>query len=290
MIEAARYQYLVSRQAFLDLRDKRYRMNPVNPNRLQYSEVDEINHVLGRFSFGASHDAMAERLNENWADANRPAAEKSQIAEIARTLGAPKLWQQQFGDSQFLRKFLAEKISTMSKAEFDRDLETLINRYREIEAACVLPFPESNRKLGQLSKAWTLDKTWKRSFPFLWSLPKPIPQRAIRQMYANAYLAAAVIKKWRSENNGKTPPNIEVTLKAAGIDLIPVDPCSGKPLRLKTNPKQASLDVVVYSVGEAGKDQSGKPFADRRYQRWVEIGSSHLMSGNHDVPDGDWVF
>jgi hypothetical protein len=83
--------------------------------------------------------------------------------------------------------------------------------------------------------------------------------RASAQAEARAILAPraaeclVALKLWRNHRK-EAPTDLEAVVKAAGILRVPIDPYSGKPLRM------AIIDgePVIYSVGRDGRDDGGR--------------------------------
>jgi hypothetical protein len=57
---------------------------------------------------------------------------------------------------------------------------------------------------------------------------------------------------------GRLPATLDELVSAGLIEQVPVDPFSGKPIRMKVREQE----VVVYSVGSDGRDDGGNPRRD----------------------------
>jgi hypothetical protein len=82
-------------------------------------------------------------------------------------------------------------------------------------------------------------------------MPAESQARVRAAVRANECLMA--LKLWR-EHATKPPTDLEAVVKAAGLPRVPVDPYSGKPLRM------AIIDgePVIYSIGRDGRDDGGR--------------------------------
>jgi hypothetical protein len=76
-------------------------------------------------------------------------------------------------------------------------------------------------------------------------------QRATACIRASECLIALVLYH---QTNGKPASDLGTAVKAAGLKAVPIDPFSGRPLRISTIDGQ----VVVYSIGKDGRDDGGK--------------------------------
>ena len=65
------------------------------------------------------------------------------------------------------------------------------------------------------------------------------------------------LKLWK-DHSKEIPADLETVVKAAGLPQIPIDPYSGKPLRM------AIIDgePVIYSIGKDGRDDGGRIDSD----------------------------
>jgi hypothetical protein len=89
------------------------------------------------------------------------------------------------------------------------------------------------------------------------------PAKATAETQARAELALRAaecliaLKPWKSRSK-EVPPSLVTVVKAARLPRVPIDPYSGKPLRM------AIIDgePVIYSVGEDGCDDGGRIDSD----------------------------
>ena len=61
------------------------------------------------------------------------------------------------------------------------------------------------------------------------------------------------LRRWQLDHDG-TPPDLETIVKAAGMQGVPPDPYTGRPLQMTT----VNGEPVIYSVGMDGKDDQGR--------------------------------
>ena len=61
------------------------------------------------------------------------------------------------------------------------------------------------------------------------------------------------LRRWQLEHTDEAP-DLETLVKAAGMTSIPIDPYSGKPLRMGSDVGKQ----VIYSVGPDGKDDKAE--------------------------------
>jgi hypothetical protein len=57
---------------------------------------------------------------------------------------------------------------------------------------------------------------------------------------------------------GHLPATLDELVSAGVIERVPVDPFSGKPIRMKVKEQE----VIIYSVGSDGRDDGGDPRRD----------------------------
>jgi hypothetical protein len=222
------------------------------------------------------------RLGKRWESSGRPAAEiekvkaMSLVFERARAGAA----EEHFAAQEMYEDGVAAIVSKMTQDDFNRDITILLERYRDIEAASSLGFPESTQKLDLLDKNWDIAGRWKNSPLLLWCEEPEIPPRALEVLRINAYLALAAIKRWRLTHNGKNPNDLQTAIEAAGIDQSVFDSFSGKSLFMNN---RGAATIEVYSVGYDGEDNNGEPIARLPH-------SEFSASSNTKLPDGDIVF
>jgi hypothetical protein len=89
------------------------------------------------------------------------------------------------------------------------------------------------------------------------------PAQAMAQIQARAELAPraaeclVALRLWKSRSK-QAPSDLETVVKAAGLPRVPIDPYSGKSLRM------AIIDgePVIYSIGRDGRDDGGRIDSD----------------------------
>ena len=196
-----------------------------------------------------------------------------------------KLSRQNEADEMGVTLFLLRDLDSMTKEDFAKEVAVLNKRYQQIEAACALPFPESNLKLEVLANQWTADDEWKSTKFLKWFQPKSFLHKGQRRsvLRSGAYLCLAAAMKWQRDQKGAPPETLAQALDNIGVKEIPVDPFSGAPLKMTVLGNR----VVVYSVGPDGDD-------DRAEKRFELYGNSlhggRTLPDNSPDPDGDVVF
>ncbi len=77
--------------------------------------------------------------------------------------------------------------------------------------------------------------------------------RARAELAPRAAECLVALKLWKMHST-KPPTDLEAVVKAAGLPGVPIDPYSGKPLRM------AIIDgePVIYSIGKDGRDDGGR--------------------------------
>jgi hypothetical protein len=154
-----------------------------------------------------------------------------------------------------LAPLLFNVFETITKEDFQAELKVLSTRCREIEAASKLPFPGSTKTLLQLQENWTTEDLWKATKILKWFSPhnKLVSVRTRSHLRTNALICMAAVRRWQLLHSGENPNSLEAALEAASIVGIPIDPHSGRPLKLLVGEK-----VLIYSVGPDEKDDLAK--------------------------------
>ena len=139
-------------------------------------------------------------------------------------------------DSSALLPFLSNRLKSMTRKDYETEVAILRSRCRHITEACQLGFPESTTQLKILGERWTTDDQWMDSKLLRWFKPEyNFASLRIRStLQTNALLCLAATKKWQLENAGEIPPDLGSVMAAAGIQSVPTDPYSGKPLKMAT--------------------------------------------------------
>ena len=192
-------------------------------------------------------------------------------------------------ESAGVTPIVASLLMSMTEEDYANEVTLLDVRYRQIEAACREPYPQSTADLKALDGNWTTDDAWKKTKLLKWFQPRYFVyrQRLEGEIRRNAMFCLAVTLKWQRDHGGRTPENLADAFAAIGLNEVPVDPFSGEPLKI------ASIDnhAVIYSVGPDGDDDHAAKRLD------VFHGGAALkflrprpaMEAN-PPPDGDIVF
>lgn len=244
IVESARAQHLEALTGMLNLKGKWARRSSANPTT---NEISQEIYKIGR-------TYNKDRI-ERWKAADLPANLVGDFVEVARAIEESKRGSTtRHGLFRKEEALLANAVMARRQTDFDRDIQLLKKRYRDIEAACALPYPESRERLRMLKSAWCSDEGWKQSVLLVATLPQDLPQRTNRIIYCRMFLCIAAIKKWRMEHNGNDPANLAEALSAIGVDEVPLDAITDAPILMK----EGQPNIVVYSVGWNGKDDGAK--------------------------------
>lgn len=280
VLERARYEYLIARSVFLNLKTKAYLANP------KFSEAGEIRIAVDRFRAIAGN-TYPQSFPQRWANSNRPPVEKEFVKRLALMHDRRPMGNYSDENHRVFEAFVAEKVLEMTDADFDRDFEIFRKRYQQIDAACKLPYVEATKELGKLRHDWVLgDDQWKDSPLLLMNEPGRLRSRVNYHLPLDAYLCLASLKKWKIEHNDEEPTTLTDALRAIGVDEVVVDPYSpnGKQLRRIRSNKR----LAVYSIGKDHKNNKGKqiPYKYRyRSEFWEPFDETSVPT-----PEGDIVF
>ena len=146
-------------------------------------------------------------------------------------------------------------VSAMTDADYAQEVEILNDRYRDIEAATALPFPERVDAIELLGESWTVDDGWRDTKFFKWILPhdKVIRASLRSAIRIRAYICLAALRKWQLNHEDQMPATLSEALEAANVSPAEVvDPYSGKPFGILS-----ATPLAVYSVGPDQKDDQG---------------------------------
>ncbi|MFK7735643.1 MAG: hypothetical protein AB8B50_06435 [Pirellulaceae bacterium] len=156
--------------------------------------------------------------------------------------------------------FLSGSFDSITAQSLEPDIAVLNTRHRQIKEACKLPYPESTVRLSELQGSWTLDGAWQQTAFLRWFLPldRVATTRRSAQTCRNAYLTLAAVRRWQLQHNGQDPSTLKLVFGEIGVSKVPVDPYSGKPLKLFSNSKS----IGTYSIGPDGKDDRAEVIYD----------------------------
>jgi len=273
VIDVAKYNYIKRRHTYEKLKRGKYvairtRSDAHIPMRPGETLHSQLSHLLD--SFGQSKFANGDQLRnappqvvEDWNNSDiHPRAVKQLITLSEQAQAGDGAYRSSEHFRIACANVRASIIGDMDANDYDTDLKLLDQRYREIEAACNKPYPESTKALTYLSRNWTNDDTWKKSPILLLHWPRVLPSRAKRVLHTNAWLCLAAIRKWQLEHDEENPSDLTEALNAAKIRTPVVDPYSGKQLIMR----QFNKKVMIYSVGPDGVDTQGKQVLRRSRQ------------------------
>lgn len=183
-------------------------------------------------------------------------------------------------DGAGLAPILFHVLPSMTADDYSNEVKLLVARYKQIEAACQKPYPQSTRELKVLCTQWTTDDAWRATKLLRWFQPQQYQYKARFQgeLRRNAVLCVAAVLKWTRDNEGRLPEDLEKVFSAIGLDHVPVDPYSGTPLKIAI----IGGKTAIYSVGPDGDDD--------RAARPIDVfhGGPALIA--EIPPDGDVVY
>ncbi len=295
VIEAAKYEHLMFRNLLRQLEKGEYAAQVEKRcEDLGLKSVLPLPSLLGtELGSLAGYDTNESILDDEIAELAKANPKMQDAAnllaqsrkEFEQQDPAQKLTRQNKADEMGVAMFLLRDLDSMRMGDYAKEVAVLNKRYKQIEAACALPFPESMSKLEILANQWTADDEWKSTKFLKWFQPESFLHKVQRRsvLRCGAYLCLAAAMKWQRDHDGAPPETLAQALDNVGVKEIPVDPFSGGPLKMTVRDNR----VVVYSVGPDGDD-------DRVQKRFELYGnSSHggrTRPDNSPNPDGDVVF
>ena len=251
-VEQAKWQFLRTASALIDLRDKEYKR--AMKNQTHWTNEDAIMSILYRgFSriqnlpkYLADH--FERRLDSEFENTVQFSDdEKKELEAFIKNLRVASKKKQRNGEIRFFPPIT----DAMTKADFKRELEIQQRRYREIEAACKKPPADRVRELATLNVAWTANLEWKESPILKYVQCNPIhDQELVSQANGRIAVCLAVVKKWRMAHDGNPPTTLDEAFKFADAGPVPTDPFNGEPLKMQNS----RVATSVYSVGPDLKD------------------------------------
>jgi hypothetical protein len=259
-VEAARYEHLMFKRLFHELATETY-LPRKSAEEIFGDDLPKsilVMRELIDFCFYGTNSEEIDQVIEEMANQNTEIAKATKKARAAVKESAnPETL-----NSMILGPILLGTFQTMTKADYEDEMEVLVTRYHQIEAASQLPFPESTRALLELQDNWTTDGSWKSTKVLKWFSPhkKLNSVRLRRHLRINSLLCMAAVRKWQLDHDGRNPADLGVALAAASVKRPPVDPHSGRGLKIQVGDK-----VLIYSVGPDGKDDQAK----RQIDYWV---------------------
>lgn len=260
-LEAARYEHLMFKRLFHELETNTYLPREYAEELWGDEDLPRsflVLRELTQFKFYGANSKEVEKMIDEMAAENQELAQAAKDArEAAKDLPDPSAL-----DSMALGPRMFKTFQTMTTADYAFEMKVLTTRYKQVEAAVNLPFPESTKTLLELEQAWTTDDFWKSTKILKWFSPhkKLVSVRVRRHLRTGALLCLAAVRKWQLDNDGANPINLKQALMAAGIQVSPIDPHSGKSFNYV-----AGEQVLVYSVGPDGKDDRAK----QQVEYWV---------------------
>jgi hypothetical protein len=134
----------------------------------------------------------------------------------------------------------------------DENIATELHAMRQMSAVADQPYPKAHSAISTIDAVFVR----KQSDPayFLGAIAVPIDGQAVVQSariqaHVDIIRSAAALLVWKARH-GAFPATL-----AAAISPVPTDPFIGKPLKYRREGK----GFVVYSVGQTGKFDGGKP-------------------------------
>lgn len=138
---------------------------------------------------------------------------------------------------------------------FERDLEFFLRAMdTNITVARLLP-PDSLAASNMIdAMSNEAGRTYRiMSSLFLPAIAKLPLKDARHRARLRAAFAAVAVERYRLDRNGRIPDSLS-ELTPQFLDVVPIDPFDGQPLRLR----RLNRGYVIYSIGEDGQDDSGK--------------------------------
>ena len=255
-LEKAKWHFIANAKVLLEVRDKDY-LKQKHLSGLGTTEADLISYSLSdgglHTTFGPpkySADSIEARIDAKYDDIVQYSDdEKSKLEEAAGKLREAAREK----DYRITKRTLAPLFIKMTKADFAKELQFQVNRYRNFEAACGKNAAERSADLEKLKDLWSLDSAWTDS-PVLNYIPCDRFQDIEPELrfLRRAGLCLAVIAKWRLSHDGDLPSDLEEAFESANAGPIPRDPYDvTKPLEMKNS----RVAAYIHSSGLKGRDR-----------------------------------
>jgi diadenosine tetraphosphatase ApaH/serine/threonine PP2A family protein phosphatase len=244
--EIAKSRYLQNVDMLINLREKKYLITKRGTQFWDESTAIEqtISRVLPNVgSCSSVEHLILQRLDSPHAD--RMMLSESQKNEL-RTIAGKFRAAFKAQDAFALRKFLAATVTDMTSVDFASEIEIQAKRYRQIKAACDLPYAERSKTLKLLDLFWLTDSSWTKSkiLMFLTSSAMLDEEPAVR-FYRRASTTAALVKSWRLKHPGKVPTSLKEVFDFANAGPVLQDPYARKPLQMSNS----KVTIEIQSVG-----------------------------------------
>ena len=272
-IEAARYEYLMFRHLLRQLETGEYDVEQRSsdwglehalpePRMVIYELTSLLSYEINTLELRSELNSLASEVPEiakmlkqydEFRNENSK-TDETELEKFERRIDDLAM------DSTVLAPILLHKLATMNQMDYEKEIEILNTRCRQVSEACQLGFPDSTKQLRILEDHWTADDGWKDSKILRWFKPV-FPSSFFRiksTLQTNAFLCLAAMRQWQLDNPAEKPEGLNQIMSAVGINPIPLDPYSGNPL------KMALIDdeIVIYSVGPDGDDDQARKHYD----------------------------
>lgn len=159
---------------------------------------------------------------------------------------------------------LDAQLALMTEADFRKQVVEVNHCFPRVADAARRPYGERTTAMNEASSPLKKQVILAALCPNLETINLAITRGQTARRGALCLLA---VRRWQLENQS-APPDLATVVKAAGINAIPVDPFSGKPMLLA----DSNSEPVVYSVGKDGRD-------DKALRDW-----------DYGKQDGDYIF
>jgi hypothetical protein len=158
------------------------------------------------------------------------------------------------GDPKYIEG-LADYLTKLSP-DYKKERAVAADLARSLLVLGKAPHADRVRKIAELEKKHLGEKPGPRSV-FLMRLLEPnYSQHSLNCARDAVYLGTAkcliALRRWQLTHR-ENPSDLAAVCKAAGLPEVPLDPFSGKPLRMT----QDSGGMIIYSVGNDGQDDHG---------------------------------
>ncbi len=157
------------------------------------------------------------------------------------------------------------RLASLEKRDYEKEILALNDCYSRLKALAPLTnrerlekYPDAVKPLLTTDVAIWLEPAVNESF---------LESELATQASLNGTLCLVAMRRWQLDR-GTPPTDLKASLKAAGINEIPIDPFTDEPLRTAMSDGK----LVVYSVGPDGSDEGGR------------------MPYDYDKKQGDLVF